>query len=120
MANRLAYSRHTFTREYQDTEGNSVLTERVPFRYREYQDNISHTCDDGESLTTIAYKYYKGLVREPQSPASLWWIIADFQPNPIIDPTVQLVAGQTLIIPSTRTVIEDIFSSGRQGESDFI
>jgi len=109
---RAAYSRHEFTDEYR-RDGFNILTERVPYRYREFDDNISHIVVEGDTLMQLAYKYYNGITPEPQSAASLWWIIADFQPNPIINGTIQLQAGQVLIIPSKRTVIEEVFSSRR-------
>lgn len=116
---RAAYSRHEFADQYR--RGNfNLLVERVPYRYREFSDNISHTVKEGDTLNQLAYKYYNGITPEPQSAASLWWIIADFQPNPIIDGTLRLQAGQVLIIPSKRTVIEEIFSTARSSESKYV
>jgi hypothetical protein len=51
-----------------------------------------------------------------QRPSGLWWIIADFQPDPIHDPTVRLTPGRTLYIPSLRTVQEEVFSDKRRKE----
>jgi LysM repeat protein len=68
-----------------------------------------YVVSEGDTLHGIAAKFYPSLGVLPRiSAANLWWVIADFQPNPIHDPTIKLVAGQRLIIPSTRTVVNDI------------
>jgi hypothetical protein len=105
-------SRHVFSRAYEDNEGDLVLTEPEPFKYKPYRDNIHHTVQTGETLFTIAAKYFKGFDR----PNGLWWIIADFQPIPIHDPTVSIAENTTIVIPSQRTVIEEIFSNKRYDE----
>lgn len=42
------------------------------------------------------------------------WAIADFQPDPIIDPTLALEAGRTLIIPSERVLTDVILGEARR------
>lgn len=106
------FSRHTFTEAYLDDGGALVLTEPEPFRYRPIDDNRIHVVKGGETIFTIAAKYFRGI----QRPAGLWWIIADFQPDPIHDPTIKLEDGATLVVPSMRTVLEEIFSESRRGE----
>ncbi len=90
------------------------LSDRVPFRYRNLSDNRVVTAKTGDSLHRIAAKVYAPLGQLPYiSAASLWWVIADFQPIPIHDPTLQLVAGEKLIVPSLRTVTEQILQRPR-------
>jgi hypothetical protein len=88
------------------------LTEREPFLFRNYKDNREHLVKEGESLFNLAARYFDGI----DNPAELWWIIADFQPDPILDPTIKLELGRTLIIPSVRTVEEVIFNEARRLE----
>jgi hypothetical protein len=104
------YSRHTFTRAYLDDDENLVLTEPEPYRFKALDDNQLHVVNDGDTVFTLAGKYFKGVSR----PAGLWWVIADFQPDPIHDPTLKLAAGSILVIPSLRTVIEEIFNERRR------
>lgn len=92
-----------------DTEGRRYLTERVPFRFQARVDNIVHHVTQHDTLYTIAGRYYQTL----QRPAGYWWAIADFQPNPIRDPTIQLVPSSVVIVPSLRTLVEDILSVKR-------
>lgn len=103
-------SRHTFTLGVNDASGKLFLTDRVPFSFRTLSDTIIHTAKQGESLFTLAAQFYAPMPR----PAGLWWIIADFQPLPIHDPTLLLDIGRTLFIPSIRTVVEDILSERRR------
>lgn len=105
-------SRHTFSTAYTDALGCLVLTDPVPFRYKSYSDNRFHTVTSGETLFTIAGKVFKGFDR----PNGLWWIIADFQPEPIHDPTLKIIPGTVLVIPSIRTIHEEIFSDKRYDE----
>lgn len=81
-----------------------------PYRFRVFADNVEHVVREGDTLWTLAHRYYLGVER----PAGLWWIIADFQPQPIHDPTLALVPGAVLVIPSLRTVQEEIFSERRR------
>lgn len=89
------------------------LTDREPFRFQDFTDNEAHMVREGDTLHSLANSRYKGFVR----PAGLWWIIADFQPAPIHDPTIALTPGRILFIPSQRTVSEEIFSASREAET---
>lgn len=95
-----------------DRVGALWLTDRVPFRFEALSDNIQHVIGAGDSLWTLAGRYFAGIPR----PSGLWWVIADFQPAPIFDPTLQLTKGSVLFIPSLRTVIERIFDERRRAE----
>ena len=103
-------SRHVFVEGLLDDSSNFYLTEREPYRYRGFSDNRRYVVKEGDTLFTLAHKYFKGFVR----PSGLFWVIADFQPTPIIDATLKLPLGQTLFIPSHRTVQERIFSERRR------
>lgn len=106
------WSRHTFTlglRNGPSTE----LTDRVPYRFVNFSDNIQHVVGDGDTLFNLAGRYFAPLER----PAGLWWVIADFQPEPIHDPTIKLTEGTVLFIPSLRTLQEEIFSERRRLDS---
>jgi hypothetical protein len=107
------FSRHTFTSAVLDDGERLLLTDREPFRFRSLSDNRQHVVKDGETLFSLAGRYFAPLPR----PAGLWWVIADFQPDPIHDPTVALDPGRVLVVPSMRTVIEEVFSEKRRGEA---
>jgi Tfp pilus assembly protein FimV len=106
------HSRYSFVEGRVDADGRSFLTDRVPFRYRAFSDNRRHIVSQGDTLWSLAGRYFAPLER----PSGLWWAIADFQPQPIHDPTIQLIAGATLVIPSVRTVTEEILGERRRAE----
>ena len=106
-------SRYSFTSGYVADDGFFQLTDREPYRFAKFSDTITHTVSAGDTLFTLAAKYFVGIAR----PAGLWWVIADFQPAPIIDPTLALATGRTLYIPSQRTLIEEVFAPDRRVES---
>lgn len=105
-------SRHEFTIAYDDVRtGRRTLSPRTPFRFREFSDNIKWVVGEGDTLFNVASRIYDGFTDRP---AGLWWIVADFQPDPILDPTLVLVPGRVLFIPSERTVREEILNPKRR------
>lgn len=113
------FSRHSFTIGQPDSgeirsQEVTFLSDRVPFVYRERPDNIIHQVLQGETLFTLAGRYYRQLPRA----SGLWWVIADFQPKPVHDPTIELAPGTLLVIPSLRTIIEEVFNEERRDERE--
>ena len=108
-------SRHLFTTAQQnDTDAPMYLADRTPYRFNNFLDNTVYEVKGGDTLHRIAAKHYASLGQLPSvSAANLWWVIADFQPIPIHDPTVQLVNGETLVLPSLRVVSEKILQRQR-------
>ena len=98
--------RYLFCIETTDANGNLILSKRVPYRYKELGDNIIHTSLEGESIQDIAQIFYGKLYGQRES-RNMFWIICDFQPQPILDCTLTMEAGQKIIVPSPTTV--DVF-----------
>jgi hypothetical protein len=107
------FSRYTFCAAVLDEQERLFLTEREPFLFQPLSDNRQHVVSEGESLFTLAGRYFAPLPR----PSGLFWIIADFQPDPITDGTLALDVGRVLVIPSVRAVTEQIFSETRRAET---
>ena len=105
------YSRHSFTSAVLDNDDRLYLTTREPYRYQPFPDNIQHSVRQGETLEKIANRYYRGFI---DNAAQLWWVLADFQPEPIIDPTLELEAGSIIVVPSIRTLTEEVFNELRR------
>jgi hypothetical protein len=101
-----AFSRDRFCVGITDDDGNLFLTDIVPFGYRDLPDNIPHTVVQGETWESIASREY--------GRAELWWVIPDYQPEPVYDPTIALVGGSVLVLPSPRVVFEEILSEERR------
>ena len=106
------YSRYLFCQGITDSDGNLFLTDRVPFRFVERDDNRTHTVAEGDTLFVLADRYFSGLPR----PSQFFWILMDFQPEPIFDPTLRLALGTQLVIPSVRCVVEEIFNESRRAD----
>ncbi len=97
-------SRFIFTTGFDDADSIKLLSEREPFRFQQFSDTRIHTVKEGDKLFNLAGRFFRPLARS----AGLWWIIADFQPAPIVDPTIELILGQQLVIPSVPTVLNII------------
>lgn len=104
------HSRYSLAYATQDADGDLVLYGDEPYRHRDFPDNTEHIVRQGDTLFTLAGAYFSKMPRG----CGLWWVIADFQPTPIHDPTVELEPGRVLIIPSVRTLNEEIFSERRR------
>lgn len=105
-------SRHTFCLSWFDDSKRLYLDARSPYGYRAFSDNSVHTVKQGETIWSIAGQHF---APHPRA-AGLWWAIADFQPNPIHDPTIALVSGSLLVLPSLRTVLEEVLGEQRRFE----
>lgn len=107
------FSRYTYSAAVLDESERLFLTDRETFRYRALPDNRQHVVKEGDTLFSLSGRYFAPLPR----PAGLWWVIADFQPDPIHDPTLALEVGRVLVVPSLRTVTEEVFSEKRRQEA---
>lgn len=105
-------SRHTFCLGVLDDAGRLHLTEREPYRYQPHADNRVHLAAEGDTLFTLAGRFFAPLPRA----CGFWWVIADFQPDPILDPTLTLTPGRTIHIPSLRVLTDVILGEERRTE----
>lgn len=99
-------SRYSFCLGVRDDSDRLYLTERDPYRYHPHTDNRVHVVVKGDTLFNLAGRYFAPLPRA----CGFWWAIADYQPQPIIDPTLELEIGLQLYIPSTRVLTDVILS----------
>lgn len=111
-----AWSRHLFTTEVRDSQGRRWLTDRERYEYRDLPDNIHHPVAEGDTWWSIAWRYYRGLEeRIPHfSAAEMFWVVCDFQVPVVRDPTIVPAPGTIVVLPSRRTVREEIFSPARR------
>lgn len=106
------HSRFLFCQGIADADGNLFLTDRVPFRYQKETDNRTHTVVDGDTLFHLAHTYFAPLDR----PSQYFWVIGDFQSEPILDATLKLDVGRVLIVPSVRLLVEEILNESRRDD----
>ncbi len=107
------FSRFSFSAAILDDADRLFLTEREPFRFRALPDTRQHVVQQGDTLFSLAGRYFAPLPR----PAGFWWILADFQPDPIHDPTLALDLGRVLFVPSVRVITEEVFAEARRREA---
>lgn len=112
MATLHDYSRYLFCQGIVDADGKLYLTDREPFRFVTRSDNRFHTVQEGDTFYSIAFQYFAPLPR----PDQFFWVIADFQPEPIVDVTVAPAKGSTIVVPSVRCLVEEILNESRRGE----
>lgn len=103
-------SRYLFCEGLQDDQERLYLSDRAPFRYRVLKDNRFHMVAEGDSVFTLAHLYFNPLPR----PSQYFWVICDFQPDPILDATLALTPGTQIVIPSVRCLVEEIFNEVRR------
>jgi len=80
------------------------LPERLPFEDRD--DTIVHIANGQEYLWDLAQRYYSNTRAQA---FDLWDVIAQFQPEPIVDSSVPLPEGKEILIPSI-DYIEEVVS----------
>jgi hypothetical protein len=105
-----AGSRHSFAFAYYDDSDKLFLAEREPYRFRTHTDTRTHIVVQGDTLYDLAGRYFAPMPRA----CGFWWVIADFQPDPIIDPTLELTVGRRLYVPSLRVLTDVILSEQRR------
>jgi len=100
-----ARSRYLASFGLKDSSNNVFLTERSSFRYdASLSGTRRHVVAQGDTLWGLAYRFFRPFPNAEH----LWWVIAEFQPVPIRDLTLDLDVGRTLYIPSLRVLQERI------------
>jgi hypothetical protein len=106
-------SRYRYSTQFTE-DGISYIDEREPFRYREDSGNRFHRVKSGDTWWGLAHLYFSGFER----PAGLWWLICEYQPVPIIDPTIALDVqpgiGALVIIPSMSMIRDRVFNTSQR------
>ena len=104
------WSRYRYCTQYQDDDEKYYLDEREPFRFREEADNRIHKAKAGDTWWGLAHIYFDGIPRK----CGLWWLLCEYQPTPIIDPTIAIKEGELIIIPSLRVLRMLVFNQERR------
>jgi hypothetical protein len=107
-----ANSRYHFCSGIRNDAGVLFLTEREPYRFHEHPDNRVHRVVQGDTLWGLAGRYFAPLPRA----CGFWWAIADYQADPVLDPTLALEEGRILFIPSIRVLSDVVLGEARRRE----
>lgn len=107
MAHMFPESRYRYCNVLTDAAGRQFLDEREPFRYLDLPDNVVYTVREGDTWWGLAHRFFAGVPRA----CGLWWLLCEYQPVPVVDPTIRLAPGVQLVVPSTRTLRMQVFSA---------
>jgi hypothetical protein len=105
-------SRHSFSLGVRDDSGVLRLTDREPYGFHAHADNRTHMVVQGDTLWDLAGRYFAPLPRA----CGYWWAIAEYQVDPIVDPTLELDLGRRLVIPSLRVLTDVILGEAGRRE----
>jgi hypothetical protein len=105
-------SRYGFSLGVRDDVGLLQLTDREPYRFRAHADNRVHMAVQGDTFWDLAGRYFAPLPRA----CGYWWAVADFQPDPVVDPTLVLEPGRRVFIPSLRVLTDVILGEAGRKE----
>ena len=105
-------SRFGFSLGVRDDAGLLQLTDREPYRFRAHADNRVHLAVQGDTFWDLAGRYFAPLPRA----CGYWWAVADFQPDPVVDPTLVLEPGRRVFIPSLRVLTDVIVGEAGRKE----
>ena len=90
-------SRYVGVAQETDADGIMYLDDREPFTYREKADTIVHVAREGDTWERLAQLYYSGI---SERASGLWWVICEFQPQIVVDPTLAIPNGSLVYVPS--------------------
>lgn len=94
------YSRYQLSSIIRDDTDQVLLGPRTFIDYGEDDDVIAHRVMAGDTLFSLAALYFHAL----PTGSSMWWAIADYQPEPLLDPTLELTVGSIILIPPLDTL----------------
>lgn len=95
-------SRYNLADLYKDSSNRSYTSLRGRVFFDDVEGTVPHVVEDGDTLWSLADRYYGGLIDDD---VNYWWVIADFQPEPINDPTIKLEKGQIILVPPLELIM---------------
>lgn len=101
------YSRYRYCTVLTDSDGvTKYLDEREPFRFRDESDNRFYVAKEGDTWWGIAWRFFPSFPNK----SLLWWLICEYQPEPVVDPTIKIAAGTQIAVPSERLLRNYVFN----------
>ncbi|MBU0999547.1 hypothetical protein KKG24_04610 [Patescibacteria group bacterium] len=109
-----AMSRYKFCQVMLQSDSTVMLTDRVPYEFEPgLAGTHQHVASQGDTWRSIAHRYWRNSFG--RYAGDLWWVIADFQPTAVVDPTIAISAGTVVHVPSPATVLS-VFDESRRAE----
>jgi len=104
------WSRYRYCTLFTGDDSVSYIDEREPFGYRDEVDNRYHRSRRGDTWWGLAHLYFQGVPRA----CGLWWLICEYQPTRVIDPTCVIEENTLIVVPSMRVIRMMVFSPERR------
>ena len=101
------WSRYRYCNQLENENGVLFIDEREPFRYREEGDNRFYRAKEGDTWWGLAHVFFDGVQRA----CGLWWLLCEYQPTPVLDPTLGIEPNTLIVIPSTRVLRTQVFTN---------
>ena len=98
-------SRYAAAEIFIEADGRTSTGLPPPVYYVDRADTIVYRADVGDSWARIASRHYRGIHRRPEH---LWWVLCNFQPQPVLDPTVPPQPGDLVHVPAPGFVQAEI------------
>lgn len=95
------------------SDGAQFLSDREPFGYQDRADNFAIRARLGDTWWTLAAQIYEA-EEVIDRPEILWWVVADYQPSPVVDPTLRIEPGRIVYAPSVEVLLTRVFSEDRR------
>lgn len=102
---------YRFCQAYEAPDGRKYLTDIQPFPFEEFDDTTEHVVVGQQRIEDVAAIHYQAYGEEAYL---LALVLAAFQPEPLLDPTLPLATDSTLFIPSLRVIEERVFAEERR------
>lgn len=102
------YSRYLLGEEFKTLDGERTLLPPEPVKRLGLSDDLEIQASELDTFFRMASREYRGA-----GSASLWWVIADYQES-YHHPLAPLEMGESIVVPSLRTVQEIIMSEDRR------
>ncbi len=93
-------------------DGLTFLLDREPVRFQPRRDNRRVIARAGDTWHSLAAQHLKSIPNAEQ----LFWVICDYQPTPVVDCTMDPVAGEVIVIPSEDFVMSAYFTDSRRDQ----
>lgn len=95
-------------------DGLTFLLDREPVRFQVHKDTKRIVAREGDTWYSLASEHFPSIPNGEQ----LFWAICDFQPVPVIDSTIDPIAGTLVYIPAEDFVIANYFGESRRDQNE--
>lgn len=94
------------------SDGLTFMLDREPLYFQPRSDNKRIVAEKGDTWWSLAAKHLSAL----RNPEQFFWVLCDYQPTPILDPTVDPTPGAIVFIPDEDFFMSTYFADSRRDQ----